>query len=189
MERTKVHLVFSGLYLLLSPCYLKSSRETFFFILIIILATFVSAGACLLASRVKLAAIDFIMPIATFSRAAGKYLWYLSHSKPDPAFKCVPKSYEGVLIFGDVGLFVIECVLFRRSTLVYAVGISVFLLCQSFNAWPEHYQDLPMCPNGPLGRAGEVLSVMPFIIPVVMSVSLTKLNEMRVFLMNITMAR
>ena len=42
---------------------------------------------------------------------------------------------------------------------------------------------LPKCDNK-FGRAGEVLAVLPFIIPIFMSTSLIKLNEMRMFLMN-----
>ena len=105
-----------------------------------------------------------------------------------PRLDCMPKSLEGVLVFADVGLFVIECILFRRSTCVYTFGIFVFFVCQGVNQWPKNLKALPMCEN-PLKRLGEVVAVLPFIIPVVMSVSVTKLNEMRIFLMNDTMAK
>jgi len=45
-----------------------------------------------------------------------------------------------------------------------------------------------MCEN-PLGRPGEVLAITPFIIPVLMGTSLIKLNEIRMFLVNHSLAK
>jgi hypothetical protein len=124
-------LVFNLFLLIISPGYLFSSFENFTYILGLALATMASVGICLGLSRFRLAAIECVLIITPMARALVKFVIHKIAEKR--GLHCMPKSFDGVLVYGDVGLFVMESLIFRRGILSYSGGIFVFFLFQSLN--------------------------------------------------------
>jgi len=123
-ERAKVHLIFAVFLLLLSPFYISSGLQTFTYILGLAMATIISVGVCLFTSRFRLAAIEFILILTPTTRAIVKFITH----KTSHDLTCMPKSFQGVLVYAEVGLFVMESIICRRGCLSYASGCLLFLV-------------------------------------------------------------
>ena len=103
---------------------------------------------------------------------------------------CQSTVFNGGLEYVNVALFFIECLLFRLTLWNYFFAIVAFLILSATNHPPKAYTDMPFCTDeSNYVKLAWIGAVSFFVIPIFVSFSVLKYNELRLFFLHDTMTK
>ena len=186
-ERAKIYMSYLMCLLPLSLAFLASHKITFYFYAGETLVTILLVAGCLFASKFRIVAIEFILPLGVLVRALVKYF---VEQKAAKDMICQSTVLNAGIAYVNVALFFIECINFRLTVYNYVFAIVAFLILSATNHPPKAYTDMPFCTDeSNYVKLAWIGAVSFFVIPIFVSFSVLKYNELRLFCLHDTMTK